>query len=242
MTHHAQHGVAPHRVGSSTIGIWGKGKMAQAIAHVLVGHPTLRLDRYFVREPMGSQDHGLETAWDDLDVVLDFSSADGTLALLDKSSHSPPKALLIGSTGHTPESLERIRILSSRTALLLAPNTSVGVAVLKRMAVLAQKTLGPEYKIGIRDIHHVHKKDAPSGTAKLLADGLKVDHACIQSERVGEVIGEHTVSFNGTLESLKLTHFATDRKLFAEGAIKAAEFLVGKKPGLYSMDDVLSLA
>ena len=103
-----------------------------------------------------------------------------------------------------------------------------------------------EYEITLKEIHHTQKKDAPSGTAKTLAEVLKVaqkiqDEIPIQSIREGEVVGEHTVIFSGPGERVELTHRAANRDIFARGALRAANWVIGRPPGLYSMQDVLGL-
>jgi 4-hydroxy-tetrahydrodipicolinate reductase len=121
---------------------------------------------------------------------------------------------------------------------------SLGVAVMARLSRLAATALGKAYHCSIVESHHINKKDAPSGTALRLADACREGGALLPDDQVlairgGDVIGEHTVRFAGTGEYLELTHRATTRDLFALGALRAASWIVGKPPGLYSIEDVV---
>src|SRR5262249_37332684 len=128
--------------------------------------------------------------------------------------------------------------------IVLASNFSVGVNVLFWLTQKAADLLGSEFNPEIIETHHKMKKDAPSGTAKTLAEVLKAAgnrEIPIQSIREGDVVGEHTVILSGLGESLELTHRAANRGIFARGALRAAKWIVEKPPGLYSMQDVLGL-
>ena len=153
--------------------------------------------------------------------------------------------MVIGTTGLSAEDTEKIRAASAAIPVVLSPNMSVGVNLLFKMVADAAKTLGPEYAIEIVEAHHVHKKDAPSGTAKemarLIKDAKGDVEVPIESVREGEVVGEHTIIFDSDVDTLEITHSAKTRDIFAKGALQAAKFLAGKKPGLYSMKDVLAL-
>lgn len=179
------------------------------------------------------------------DVVIDFSSESGlhdSIAL----AHAMNASLLVGTTGLSPASIDALRAASRDRAVLLAPNTSLGVAALSVLVQQASKLLGSEYHCSIVEAHHAMKKDAPSGTALRLAQAARdAGHALrddqIIAMRGGDVIGEHTVRFAGPGEYIELTHRATSRDLFARGALRAAAWLKGKPPKLYSMHDVLGL-
>jgi 4-hydroxy-tetrahydrodipicolinate reductase len=128
--------------------------------------------------------------------------------------------------------------------IVLASNFSVGVNVLFWLTQKAAELLGPTFNPEIVETHHKMKKDAPSGTAKTLAEILKTAQDCeipVQSIREGDVVGEHTVIFQGPGESLELSHRAADRGIFAAGALRAAKWIINKPPGLYTMQDVLGL-
>jgi 4-hydroxy-tetrahydrodipicolinate reductase len=179
------------------------------------------------------------------DVVIDFSSEIGlrdSLAL----ARAMNASLLVGTTGLSPASVDALKDASRERAVLLAPNTSLGVAALSVLVQQASKVLGSEYHCSIVEAHHALKKDAPSGTALRLAQVARdAGHALrddqIIAMRGGDVIGEHTVRFAGPGEYIELTHRATSRDLFARGALRAAAWLRGKPPKWYSMHDVLGL-
>jgi 4-hydroxy-tetrahydrodipicolinate reductase len=172
--------------------------------------------------------------------------------------------LLVGATGLDGETREALAAVASRIALLVAPNTSLGIGVLIKLAKLAATALGGAYDMEIFEAHHRGKRDAPSGTALSLGEALAASRGRDLEElavygrqgaegprapgsigfsviRAGDIVGEHTVFFTGEGERLELTHRATDRLCFARGALRAAEWLVGRPPGLYTMHDVLGL-
>jgi 4-hydroxy-tetrahydrodipicolinate reductase len=173
--------------------------------------------------------------------------------------------LLIGTTALEPAALMAVEVACTRIALIHAPNTSLGVAVLSRLAALADALLGGAFDVEILETHHRAKRDAPSGTALALGEVLagargrplselaaldRTVHAGTRragsigfsSLRAGDVVGEHTVLFGGDGERLELTHRASDRAVFARGALAAARWLRGRPAGRYAMDDVLGLA
>jgi 4-hydroxy-tetrahydrodipicolinate reductase len=195
------------------------------------------------------------------DVVIDFTTAE---ASLHHASVCAAKrvALVVGTTGFSPEQRARLAAHAGTIALLCAPNMSVGVNVLFRAVSEVAKALGPAYECEVVELHHRQKRDAPSGTALRLAEaaaqglGLQPAPAFVyerhgdvgqrkpgtiglQTLRGGDVVGEHTVYFLADGERLELTHRATSRDNFARGAVRAARFLRGKPAGLYDMQDVL---
>lgn len=197
------------------------------------------------------------------DVVIDFTAPDASVQHAEIAAQTG-KALLIGTTGLHEGQIERIKIASSRAPILISANTSLGVNVLASLVEKAAKILGTDYAIDILEAHHSNKVDAPSGTALALGRaaaagrGLDLkDHAVYARQghtgkrkaddigfatlRGGDVVGEHTVYFFGTGERLELTHRATDRVLFARGALHVARWLATKKPGFYTMKDCLGL-
>jgi 4-hydroxy-tetrahydrodipicolinate reductase len=191
-----------------------------------------------------------------LDVILDFTTPSATIPLAEycKSTKTP---LLVATTGFTPE---QIKILgdfaNGHFPLLRAPNTSIGVLALVELCKSARIMLGDSFDIEISEIHHNQKKDAPSGTAVLLADAIKKEgrtldvvhdrgaiHAARSPEslgvtaiRGGTVVGEHTVYFIGQGERLELTHRAWDRAIFARGALSLGLVLMNKQPGFYTVN------
>jgi 4-hydroxy-tetrahydrodipicolinate reductase len=185
----------------------------------------------------------IEPAIKNCDVAIDFSQAD-SIDEICRAALQHGKALVIGTTGHSPQQRKTIEETAHSAPIVLASNFSVGVNVLLWLTQKAAELLGSDFHPEIVETHHKMKKDAPSGTAKTLAEILKTvrnSEIPIQSIREGDVVGEHTVTFTGPGESLELTHRAANRGIFAVGALLAAKWIVHKPPGLYSMRDVLGL-
>jgi 4-hydroxy-tetrahydrodipicolinate reductase len=154
-------------------------------------------------------------------------------------------ALVCGTTGFDQATLDELEAIAKTRALLHTHNFSHGIAVLQHLAECASKLLGPDYQVGIIDLHHQHKLDSPSGTALSLQASLQaggatqVQHSAL---RIGAIVGEHQVHFAGTGERLCLTHSADSRLMFAKGALDAAAWIANQKPGRYSMRDVFGIA
>jgi 4-hydroxy-tetrahydrodipicolinate reductase len=185
----------------------------------------------------------IEPAMKNCDVAIDFSQA-GSIDEICRAASQHGKSLVIGTTGHSQNQRKTIEQTARSIPIVLASNFSVGVNVLFWLTQKAAELLGADFNPQIVETHHKMKKDAPSGTAKTLAEILKAardSEIPIQSIREGDVVGEHTVIFGGGGESLELTHRAANRAIFALGALRAAKWIVGKPPGLYSMQDVLGL-
>ncbi len=197
------------------------------------------------------------------DVVIDFTNHEAS-AVHAELCADRSVALVVGSTGFTPEHKARVAAASRRIPILLSPNMSVGVNVLFELVREAARTLGDGFDVEILEAHHKRKRDAPSGTAvrlgEIASQALGRDagdvlaytrHGIlgerppwqigVQTLRGGDVVGEHTVYFFGEGERLELTHRATSREQFARGALRAARWLVGRPAGLYDMADVLGL-
>ncbi len=155
------------------------------------------------------------------------------------------KAMVIGTTGLSDSEKAGIKAAASKIPIVFSPNMSIGVNLLFKMMALAAKTLGKEYNIRIDEAHHIHKKDAPSGTAKELeaiARSINADAKIpINSIREDEIVGDHTVTFESGLDIIKISHSAKTRDIFAKGALEAAKFVVGKPPKLYTMQEVLGI-
>jgi 4-hydroxy-tetrahydrodipicolinate reductase len=188
---------------------------------------------------------GIGSAMNKSDVVIDFSHPDAIDELC-RAALQDQRPLVIGTTGHSAEQRAAIEQFARSVPVVFASNFSVGVNTLFALARSAAETLGPEFNVEIIETHHQTKKDAPSGTAKTLANILRKvrnanDDILIQSIREGDVVGEHTVIFSGLDERLEMTHRAASREIFARGALRAAKWIMGKPPGLYSMQDVLGL-
>jgi 4-hydroxy-tetrahydrodipicolinate reductase len=187
----------------------------------------------------------IEPAMQDCDVAIDFSHADAITEICRAALHCN-KPLIIGTTGHSQGQRQMVQETARSLPVVFASNFSVGVNVLFWLTHKAAERFGRDFDAEIVETHHKTKKDAPSGTAKTLADILKAaqkieNEIPIQSIREGDVVGEHTVIFNGPAERLELTHRAASREIFARGALRAAKWIMGRPPGLYSMQDVLGL-
>jgi 4-hydroxy-tetrahydrodipicolinate reductase len=200
-------------------------------------------DREF--EIAGQCDLGdsIEPAMKNCDVAIDFSQAD-SIDEICRAASQHGKSLVIGTTGHSQQQRKTIEQTAHSVPMVLASNFSVGVNVLFWLTQKAAELLGSDFNPEIVETHHKTKKDAPSGTAKTLAEILKAvrnNEIPIQSIREGDVVGEHTVIFKGPGEGLELIHRAANRGIFARGALRAAKWIVDKPPGLYSMQDVLGL-
>lgn len=196
-------------------------------------------------------------------MALDFSLG-SAVAVHARACADASVPLLVGATGFDAPARALLERAASSIAVLIAPNTSVGVAVLSQLAAEATRALGGSYDVDISEAHHRLKRDAPSGTALSLGEAIAKSRAVALNEvavferhgidtqrragsigfsvvRAGDIVGEHTVTFTGAGERLELTHRATDRITFARGALRAAAWLVGRPPGLYGMKDVLGL-
>ncbi|MGH7981577.1 MAG: 4-hydroxy-tetrahydrodipicolinate reductase [Candidatus Udaeobacter sp.] len=185
----------------------------------------------------------IEPAMKNCDVIIDFSQPDAITEVC-RTALNNRKPLVIGTTAHSQEQRRTIEKTAESLPIVFASNFSVGVNVLFWLTRKAAGLLGQDFNPEIIETHHKMKKDAPSGTAKALADALKTaqkKEIPIQSIREGDVVGEHTVIFTGPGERLELTHRAANREIFARGALRAAHWIMGKPPGLYTMQDVLGL-
>jgi 4-hydroxy-tetrahydrodipicolinate reductase len=187
----------------------------------------------------------IEPAMKNCDVIIDFSQPDAITEVC-RTALNHRKSLVIGTTGHSQEQRRTIEKTAESLPIVFASNFSVGVNVLFWLTRKAAELLGRDFDPEIIETHHKMKKDAPSGTAKTLAQVLKTarknqNEIPIQSIREGEVVGEHTVIFTGPGERLELTHRAGSREIFARGALRAAKWIMGRPPGLYTMQDVLGL-
>ena len=217
--------------------IGARGRMGQTIVDLAKDDPKIDI---VAQCDLGD---AIEPAIKDCDVAIDFSNA-GAIEEICRIALQHRKALVIGTTGHSPEERRLIEKSAESLAIVFASNFSVGVNALFALTRRAAEILGSEFAPEITETHHKMKKDAPSGTAKTLGEILKEAleiEIPIESIREGDVVGEHTVSFVGPGERLELTHRAGSREIFARGALRAAQWIVGKPARLYSMQDVLGL-
>lgn len=231
--------------------------MGKALVACAAQHPEL--------EVVGQVDQGddLSTIIAKCDVVIDFSSHTATAAIAELCVKYG-KALVIGTTGHADDEKARITQQAGRIPMVMSSNYSTGVNTLFWLTRKATEILGPGYDLEVVEMHHRMKKDAPSGTAKSLAEILadvrkqqlsKVarhgregivgertsEEIGVHSIRGGDVVGDHTVIFANNGERVELTHKASSRDTFANGALRAAAWVVKQKPGIYDMQDVLGL-
>jgi 4-hydroxy-tetrahydrodipicolinate reductase len=196
------------------------------------------------------------------DVIIDFSSHASTARLLELAAGAG-KPIVIGTTGHSAEEKKRLLPLAARVPCVWAGNFSVGVNLLFALTRRAASVLGADYDAELVEMHHRFKQDAPSGTAarlleiileerRLAPSALRHGREGITGERQptevgvhalrgGDVVGDHTVIFAGLGERLELTHKASDRGIFARGAVRAAHWVVRQPAGVYDMQDVLGL-
>jgi 4-hydroxy-tetrahydrodipicolinate reductase len=176
------------------------------------------------------------------DCLLEFSTPQATLEHLSYLVKFG-KCAVIGTTGFSAEQIEKIKEAAKTVSVVLSPNMSIGVNVLFRLVKESGEVL-KNYRVYIEEAHHIHKKDAPSGTAKKIASilneaGFNIKIGDIKAIREDEIIGDHKIVFESEVDKLELFHSAKTRDIFAKGALLAAKWIIDKKPGLYSMDDVL---
>jgi len=234
----------------------GNGRLGQAIVRIALASGDYEVS---VSGRIGDISEK-EAAWD---VAIDVSQPQGSIAIANRCA-AQGVPLVIGTTGHSVDQLDKLRTEAARIAVLLSPNFSVGVNLLFWLTEKTSAILGPEFDAEIVELHHRLKKDSPSGTAKRLGEiiaktrSLQYDDAArhgreglvgersrseigFHAVRGGDIVGEHTVYFSGIGERIELTHRASSRDTFAKGALRAADWLIGKPPGWYEMRDVLGL-
>ena len=205
-----------------------------------------------------------ENAFKKTDIIIDFTIPKCTLEIL-KIASKLKKKVVIGTTGFSRSQENLIKKYSKKIPILKAGNMSLGVNLLMYLTEIASKSLNDDYLSKIFEVHHKHKKDYPSGTALMLGKGIAVGKSKnlyslmgkkylnkksfpygskinFNSLRKGEIIGEHEVKFSSGKEIITLNHEAFDRALYSDGALTAAKWLMKKKPGLYSMRDLLDFS
>lgn len=176
-----------------------------------------------------------------IDVFIDFTVAEAADATLDAAARHR-KALVLGTTGLSDEQVRKVEEVAKVVPVVYSPNMSVGVNTLFDILPLIAKKLGPDYSVEIIEAHHKGKKDAPSGTAKKMAqviEDVTRKPIPVHAVRLGDIFGDHTVIFCGNSERIEVKHQAHSRDLFVVGAIRAAKWIADKAPGLYTMQDVL---
>ena len=213
--------------------------MGQALEQAITRHPDLALAGTWHR------DSDLAQILSAADVLIDFSLPAATEFVL-QTAVECKTPVVCGVSGLNDSQMELVRAASAEIPLLYDRNMSVGVTVLERTVRDAAASLGEEFSILVSEVHHVHKKDAPSGTAlklgETIADALGqsgTENIKFSSERRGEVPGDHEVKMRSTTETLTFSHSVTTRQVFADGALRAARWLVDQSTGQYCMQDVL---
>ena len=230
------------------------GQMGRAVSAAAESESGLRITQ---RCEIGDE---LSEKMSDVDVAIDFTQAAAT-ELICETATKRKVPLVIGTTGHSSAHRTKIEEVSKTIPVIYSPNFSIGVNTLFWLARKTAELLGDEFDLEIVEMHHRLKKDAPSGTAKKLAEILietrKIDNVVhgrdgnigersqtelgIHAVRGGDTVGDHLVIFAGAGERIELTHRASSRETFARGALRAAKWIIGQPPGLYSMEDVLGL-
>jgi 4-hydroxy-tetrahydrodipicolinate reductase len=234
-----------------------KGRMGTMLLSCAAALPEITV--------VGKVDQGdsIEAVLGGADVVIDFSAHTATESIL-AACAAKGKAIVIGTTGHSEEERARIRSSEKQIPIVWSSNYSTGVNTLFWLTRKAAEILGPNYDLEVIETHHRLKRDAPSGTARSLAEilakvrGVQLAEAArngrsgitgertsaeigIHAVRGGDVVGDHTVLFAAVGERVELTHKASSRETFANGALRAAQWIVGRPPGIYDMEDVLGL-
>jgi 4-hydroxy-tetrahydrodipicolinate reductase len=235
--------------------VGSKGRMGEALLRLGKVDPALEIVGDVDR------DDDLQTIVDRCDVLIEFAHHSATADLLELAV-ARNKSLVIGTTGHTAEEKAKIEAAAVKLPIVFAPNYSVGVNLLFYLTKIAAETLGDTFDEEVIEMHHHHKIDAPSGTARRLGEILAQAAGGTYEEMVrngragdvgarskkeigmhalrgGDVVGDHTVVFAANGERVELTHKASSRDTFAGGALRAASWIRTQKPGLYSMQDVL---
>lgn len=248
------------------------GRMGRALIEALPAHPALELGAALDRGPLAGNavapgvlvQADLARAVAAFDVLIDFTRPDATLAALGVCREHG-RGMVVGTTGFTPAQRGAFEAAAHEIPICLSGNFSIGVNLCLALVEQAARALGHGFDIEVVETHHRHKVDAPSGTALMLGEAAArgagrslAEHAVYAREghtgardaaaigfstiRGGDVVGDHSVLFLGEGERLEITHRASSRGNFANGALRAAAWLHGRAPGLYSMRDVLAWA
>jgi 4-hydroxy-tetrahydrodipicolinate reductase len=232
------------------------GRMGQTLLQLIKEHPR----DFSIIETLSDRSSASTTksAFAKAEAVIDFTAPEASIAYAGLAA-THKIAHVIGTTGFSPEQEKKIQKAAKKAPIVKSGNMSLGVNLLSALVTQAAAALGSEFDVEILEMHHRNKIDAPSGTALMLgkaaAQGRKesfsplIDRNCKRSKgigfaslRGGSVAGEHEVIFAGPSERLILSHSAEDRVIFARGALKAALWAKARKPGLYTMADVLGLS
>ncbi|ASM38935.1 MAG: 4-hydroxy-tetrahydrodipicolinate reductase [Campylobacter sputorum] len=245
----------------------GSGKMGTMIFECLKNSTKAKVSSIYTIEPLNYEPKcvitdDFKTFFENCDVVIDFTIKDGAINLLNYA-RTNPKPICMGTTGLGEDGENLLKTASNMMPILYATNMSLGVAITNKLAYLASKALR-DFDIEITEMHHHHKKDAPSGTALTLAKSVasardlnlkdvmvtgrngmigerSKDEIAVMSLRGGDIVGKHTIGFYNDGEFIEISHTATSRATFANGAIKAALWVSEQKNGLYTINDCLGI-
>ena len=256
-------------MGKINIAITGcMGRMGQQLIKSAIKDKLIKLVALTENRSINKKISGIrpelntEKALGKANVIIDFTIPKCTFEVL-KIASKLKKKVVIGTTGFTKKEENLIKKFSKKIPILKAGNMSMGINLLMYLTEITSASLGSNYLSKVFEVHHKHKKDHPSGTALMLGKGIAVGKnkdfykmmgkkylnkkkfpygkkINFNSIRKGEIIGEHEVTFSSGKEIIKLNHEAFDRALYSEGAITAAKWLINKKPGLYSMRNLLN--
>lgn len=221
------------------------GRMSKEVINSITNRTDCEISGVFTGNPKGKSEHkiydSLNELADNSDAIIDFTTPKNSISCL-KHLTNKKIVYVCGTTGFSEEEFSQFKEEAKKVICIWSPNMSIGVNLLQKAVEEASRTLTEDFDAAIIDIHHKHKKDAPSGTALMIAQTIEKTRKImpqISALRIGEVPGEHQVIFSNGNESISITHNAFNRKIFAEGAIKACFWGINKPQGLYSMQDVL---
>ena len=244
------------------------GRMGQQIIKSVRSNKNFKIISLTENKKINKKINGIkltvnsENAFKQANIIIDFTIPKCTFEIL-KIASKLKKRVVIGTTGFTKKEEKLIQKFSKKIPILKAGNMSLGINLLMYLTEIASSSLGKNFLSKVFEVHHKHKKDYPSGTALMLGKGIAVGknknfYSLIgkkylnkknfpygkkinfNSLRKGEIIGEHEVKFSSGKEIITLNHEAFDRALYSEGALSAARWLINKKPGLYSMRDMMN--
>ena len=215
------------------VAVLGDGRMGQQVARMLDESEDCRIAGIWRRDKPESLADLLNSA----DVAIDFTLPEASDAIV-RSAIVTSTPLVCGVTGLDAKAMAALSDAAMKIPLLYDRNMSLGIAVMKDLIRRTSAALGADFSAEILETHHIHKQDAPSGTAIALKNAIANRSAMIESQREGDVIGSHRVRFVSAKETLEFEHDVTDRDVFAEGAVNAARWLIHQPIGLYDMTDI----
>lgn len=222
------------------------GKMGKRIVELAENDPQFKVVGKLEKEPRPEDGivSGLNGLKESYDCIIEFTTPEATVEHV-KAAKILKKTMVIGTTGLSDAERALIKEASKVIPIVFSPNMSPGVNLFFSLIEKTAKILGDSYKVRIKEAHHIHKKDKPSGTAKLMKkiveENLKNSDIPIESIREDEIVGDHEIIFESRVDTIKISHSAKTRDIFALGALLAAAFVGKKKKGFFSMQDVLGV-